>query len=385
MNPKAAFLVPVHPPHFKFARDLLASFQKCELDSQSDVWFVFTNEEEQDKFGDYQNAVVLPPELRVFDNGGIINIKKFYGLRQIQNKYEYIIVLDAESLFIRNAGVHTVCEEYFTSKILLGSEVLPEGIQRTEGIKNSCRRFFIGQPGFEKLNNPLYLWFNQPCIYKTSTLPDFWEKIDYDNNIKNLVWLDFDYYVYMFYLMLFQEFQIENMEIASNYGICEASLDLVFFKSNKYETLPILMVSQAVLHKFDNPKLFIIIHLDRDRDWMFRVMSHKTDNCLQQVSNMQEQISEIQNQFNYHIQQMNEMQNRIGYMIQQIHETKEQAANYTNQQIQEAREQAANYINYQVQEIKRWQERWTMKNILRRLAARFIPIRKLRDKIRGQL
>jgi len=137
------------------------------------------------------------------------------------------------------------------------------------------------------------------------------------------------------------------------------------------------------------------------------------------------QISEIQNQFNYQTQQMSEMQNRIGYLTQQIQETREQTVNYTNQQIQETREQTVNYTNqqiqetreqtvnytnqqiqetreqvnyqaqqmselrnqisYQFQEIKHWQEKWTMKNTLRRLAARFIPIRKLRDKIRGQL
>ena len=366
MNQRVAFLVPIHPPHFKYARDLFTSFQKNGFDFQSDLWFIFTNEEEQADFGDYSNTIVLPPELRIFDNGGIINIKKFFGLRQIQDKYEYIIILDSESLFIRQANVYDVCEEYFTSKILLGNEVLSEGKERTENIKNSCKRFFIGHPDFEKLNNPFYLWFNQPCIYKTSTLNDFWEKIDYDKNIKNLVWLDFDYYIYMFYLILFQGFRIEDLEITSNYGICEASLDFLFLKSNKYEKLSIFMASQGTLHRFDNPKCFIMIHLDRDRDWIFRVMSLKVDDCLQRTR-------EIQNK---------------------NQETREHVVNYTNQQIQETREQIfyqtqriselQNQINYQIQEIKHWQERWTMKNIIRRLIARFIPIRKLRDKIRGQ-
>lgn len=283
MDKKIAFLVPIHPPHYQYARDLLASLHENKLHEQSEIWFVFTSAEEKAEFGDYPFTMVLPEELRIFDNRGIINIKKFYGLKQIQEKYPYIIVLDAESLFIRNINLYEICEEYFTSKILLGNEVLPEGLERTEGIKNSCKRFFVGHKDIKKLDNPLYLWFNQPCIYKTSNLNDFWKKIDYDHNVKNLQWADFDYYIYMFYLVLFQGFQIVDIEIKSNYGICEASEDLLFFKSDRYETLPIFMASQAVLHRFDNPKCFIAIHLDRNKDWMLRVMTQKIDYCIQKI------------------------------------------------------------------------------------------------------
>jgi hypothetical protein len=316
---------------------------------------VFTDEIEKISFGDYPYTIVLPEELRIFDNRGIINIKKFYGLRQIQNKYPYVIVLDAESLFIRNVDVFALCEEYFSSKILLGNEVLPEGVQRTENIKNSCRRFFAGHPDFEKLNNPFYLWFNQPCIYKTSTLPDFWEKINYDNNIKNMTWLDFDYYVYMFYLILFQGFHIEDIGLKSNYGICEVSEDLLFFENNKYKTFTIMMASQAVLHKFDNLKCFIAIHLDRDKDWMMRVMMRRTDRFMAESKEYGQKINNLTNE---------------------IYEYKLNTAKNIEEIL---------LLRIQIQEIKHWQERWTMKNIIRRLVARFIPFRKLRDKIRGQL
>jgi hypothetical protein len=294
-NKKVAFLVPIHPPHFNYARDLLTSFKQFVLDTQSDLWFVFTNEDEREAFGEYLNAIVLPEELCIFENRGIINIKKFHGLRQIQDKYEYIVVLDAESQFIKHADVYSVCNEYFTNKILLGNEVLPEGMERTEGIKASCRKYFESHPDFEKTKNPLYLWFNQPCIYKTATLPDFWKKINYDALVKHLQWADFDYYIYMFYLILFRGFRIEDIEIKSNYGICEATEDFLFFKSNKYETLPIFMASQSVLHKFDNPKCFIAIHLDRNKDWMLRVMAQKIDYCMQQIRELKkEKFNELQ-------------------------------------------------------------------------------------------
>ena len=288
MYKKIAFLAPIYPPHYQFARDLLASHHKHNLHEQSDIWIVFTDETEKESFGDYLFTIVLPKELRIFNNHGIINIKKFYGLKQIQEKYPYIIVLDAESLFIRNVNLFAICEEYFTSKILLGNEVFPERKEAIEGVKNSCKRFFADNKNVEKLNNPLYLWFNQPCIYKASNLNDFWNKIDYDHNIKSLQWADFDYYIYMFYLVLFQGFSIVDMDIETNCGICEASEgSLSLFKSNKYETLPIFMASQAVLHIFDNPKCFIAIHLDRNKDWMLRVMSQKIDYCIQKIRDLE--------------------------------------------------------------------------------------------------
>lgn len=299
MNTKVAFLVPIHPPHFHFARDLLVSLHNHGLDKETEVWFVFTDEVDKASFGDYPYTIVLPENLRIFDNNGIINIKKFYGLRQIQDKYPYVIVLDAESQFIRNVNVFALCEEYFSSKILLGNEVLPEGTERTEGIKNSCKRFFAGHKDFEKLNNPLYLWFNQPCIYKTDTLNDFWDKINYDKNIAKLQWADFDYYMYMFYLILYHGFNIEDIDIRSNYGICEATEDLLFFKSDKYETLPIFMASQPVLHKFDNPKCFIAIHLDRNKDWLLRVMTQKIDYLMQEIRELKNQKKREQNSIFY--------------------------------------------------------------------------------------
>jgi hypothetical protein len=274
---KVGFLVPIYPPHFHYGRDLLASLCRFGLDTQSDFWFVFTNCEEKAEFGEYEYSVVLPENLRIFENYGIINIKKLYGLKQIQDKYEYIIVLDAESLFIKTVDLYSICKEYFDSKILLGNEILTEYLERAEHIKSSCKRYFSEYKDFSKLNNPLYLWFNQPCIYKTDTLTDFWDKIRYEENIKNLQWADFDYYLYMFYLILFQGFRIEDIGIKSNYGICEADEDFLYFKSDKYKTLTILIASPPILYKFDNPKCFITIHLDRGKDQLTSAVMQNVD------------------------------------------------------------------------------------------------------------
>lgn len=71
---------------------------------------------------------------------------------------------------------------------------------------------------------------------------------------------------------------LPGMEIESNYGICEAKLDYLWFKSNKYEKINIWMCSQVTLPRFDNPNLFIVCHIDRDEGWMLRVTNIKIDN-----------------------------------------------------------------------------------------------------------
>lgn len=68
---------------------------------QADLFFIFSNESEAQEFGEYEYKIILPDELRIFENGGIINIKKFFALKSLQNQYDYYIVLDSESEIIK--------------------------------------------------------------------------------------------------------------------------------------------------------------------------------------------------------------------------------------------------------------------------------------------
>ena len=139
---KVAFLLPIYPPHFKYAQNAIKTWQKTQLDNQTDIWFIFTNEEEKEQFIEWENSIILPNALRVFDNKGIINIKKLYGLKQLQDKYEYVIVLDSETEFIKNVNVLDVCKDYFERKELYGNLIRGWGKELTEKIKSSCKEYF---------------------------------------------------------------------------------------------------------------------------------------------------------------------------------------------------------------------------------------------------
>lgn len=300
MNKAVAFLIPIYPPHFKFARNLIESWKTNLLNIKSDLWFVFTNIEEKKEFDEWNHSVVLPESFVNFSNNGIINIKKFYGLHEIKDKYEYVIVLDAESAFIKKIDLNQVCETYWNNKVLYGNNTIPASqggrMETVETVKNSCKRFFPDSMK-QKLESDLYLCFNQPCIYKCSTLNEFFSVIDYEKNAAEFIWHDFDYYIYMYYLILYQGFRIEDMEIESNYGICEAGLDYLWFKSNKYEKINIWMCSQVTLPRFDNPNLFIVCHIDRDEGWMLRVTNIKIDNLVNANRLLSDRLEQKEKEF----------------------------------------------------------------------------------------
>lgn len=287
---KIAFLVPIYPPHFKYAQNIIKTWKTTQLNEQSDIWFIFTNEEEKEKYGEWKNSIILPKEFRVFENRGIINIKKIYGIKQLKNQYEYIIVLDAETEFVKNIDLLDICNNYFEKKELYGNLVYEEGRERTEKIKAACKEYFYKYKNVKLLDSNFYLWFNQPCIYKASNIDDFLEKIDYKNNITKLRWEDFDYYLYMYYLILFENFKIVDIGIDSNYGICETDESFLTFRNNNYLKSNVYMCSKAIIDIFDNQKLFLIIHIDRDVNWIVRVLNGK-------IINQQKEI----NQLNSHI------------------------------------------------------------------------------------
>jgi hypothetical protein len=260
---RVCFMVPTFPPHFDFVRNLIKSYQAL-LSSQADFYLVFTTEEEEEQFGQFNTSIVLPAELRIFDNKGIINIKKFYALTVLQDQYDYIICLDSEALFIKKIDLLTLCETHFAEKRLLGNtaqnDILP--------IVNQCLSHFSEALNRSALKLPLYLWFNNLCIYKSALLPDFFQKTGVLDKIKQLSFFDFDYYIFMNYLVLYQDFSVVDMEIEADWSACESHKKWeLHFKSKKYRSSHILsriyLCHSNVLPIYENPNLFLSIHVER--------------------------------------------------------------------------------------------------------------------------
>ncbi|WP_424244651.1 hypothetical protein Dip510_001910 [Elusimicrobium posterum] len=261
---KITFLIPVYPPHFKYLDDFLLSFKRYGFEGQAEVCVIFTNEEECERYGTPSfNFLILPEELRVFENKGIINIKKLWGLWQIRNKYEYVIVCDSETLLLKNVDLAQICTNYFKNKILLGNHAL-EDICST--VRENCKKFFTKHKDLSKLENQLYLWFNQPCIYKGNTIEPFFKYTGIYELLSSLSFYDFDYYIYMYYLILEKGFKIKDLEISSPIGTLEGTRNKELLSRELTANNLILLASEQVLPEVDNPFLFMLIHTDRSRE-----------------------------------------------------------------------------------------------------------------------
>ena len=258
---KITFLIPTYPPHFKYAKDLLTSFYKNNLDKQADLFFIFTDEKEKVEFGECYSYIILPKELRVFENKGIINIKKFYGISQLKDRYNYIIILDDESKFIKNINLEKLCNNYFKNKILYGNNC-SDPCNCASIVHSRLDAIFPNN----NIDKNLYLWFNQLCIYKSDTIDDFFNKINYKEIIKKISYHDFDYYIYMYYLILYQGFSIVDMRAECDYGFCETVERYKLLDG--YKKLNLNLSTQYMYKLLKNKNLFVLIHSDMCDDIM---------------------------------------------------------------------------------------------------------------------
>lgn len=256
------FVVPTYPPHYLHAKDFLDSYTKYHYDKQADLYFVFTNPEERDGFLPC-NAIVLPKSLRIMKNRGIINIKKFYALMQLKNRYKYIIVLDDDCIFSATVDLLDLCSDYFARKVLYGNILQDPPFNIINSVVENCKRFYP-KAQRQKLNCPLYLWFNQVPIYSTENLDDFFQLSGIDHEISKLTWEDFDYYIYMYYLILQCGFQAEDMGVVAPLALSELCTGESFsVYSNIFQTEKIYMATAYAKQTFVLQDVFITLHNDR--------------------------------------------------------------------------------------------------------------------------
>ena len=265
---RVAILVPTYIGHLDYFRQFSSSYRSSHINQTADLWIVLSEEDETKHYPE-EKIIFLPEQLRGNETRGIINKKKFYGLMQLKDQYEYIIVLDDDTLVNRFADLHAECEKYFSKKVLYGNEasditIIPEVIK-------ACCSFFSKEQSeiFFNKSGGLYLWFNQPSIYRCNTLDHFFSVTNMNSRILNLRWHDFDYYVYMIYLVLYQDFNIQDIKAPSDFGICEAveresctkikSLD--FFQNTALQLTPCV---SKIIGKTNH---IFTIHVDRGHSW----------------------------------------------------------------------------------------------------------------------
>ncbi len=221
------------------------------------------------------DSIVLSPNIKVditIDTNalGIVNVKKFYALIELKDKYDYIVILDSECVIIKEVDVFALCEKFYADKILYGNETLPNStFFNVNNIYNISKRYFLAHKDFDKLDSNLYLWFNQLCIYKCKYLNEFFQVTQIPKYLYMQTFWDFDYYIFMYYLILYKSFVIHNMEVVAPAGALECEYFHPKNNSKKYSTLEVMVCHQALYEYLNKEYLFVIHHLDRISDEIF--------------------------------------------------------------------------------------------------------------------
>lgn len=255
---KVCFLMPLYKAHFENAKKFLASFKKYKLNKQADMFFCFSTQEESAEFKNQSN-IIIPPQLsNLTREQGIINVKKLYGVNKLAPFYKYIIVVDSDMIISKSINLLDLCDSFFQNKILWGNLRYPKD-EYFELIHSACSKYFDDKDKID--DNGLGLWFNNACIYKGDTINDFMEKTSVLSHLTEFNFWSFDYYIYMYYLLLYQGFTTRNL---CPFPSCEskgALIDEVYAKKFMFMATDEFFAQVKKLGGGDN--CFIKIHLDR--------------------------------------------------------------------------------------------------------------------------
>lgn len=274
---KICFIMPIYPPHFEYANAFIRSFFHFSFDLQADLIFVFTSKSEarifrHTNFKGYYKSLILPKYLSVSRDEGIINIKKFYALKKLHNIYEWLIIVDSESEMIKHVSLENLCKDFYAKKCLYGNATIWDASK----VKNESKKFFAPFIRTKVIpNDNLYFWFNQPCIYKGAFIEEFFRATNLNrlSDLLNLNFYCFDFYIYGYFLLLYKDFRIEDVEVVAECGF----LEHIDFKpqSEKFKQFDFYCCNFYLQDRLKKDNLFLIHQKDKQK--------HNTQDLLNEV------------------------------------------------------------------------------------------------------
>lgn len=271
MNKKVAFICPLYDMknHFDLAFNLYKS--KIDLGITEEIYFVFSDEKQKEKFRkrvkdaykkEIQYLILPVEELRYKSK---VTVKKFFALRSLMYDYDYLSIIDSESLFIKKEDFCDLFEEIWNDGTCLNCNISPDG-------------FFILRKCFKTLSEKLYnnkilrkefenfkynFWFNEIPVYKCDTLPPFFKWLDtFDEEGYKNEWNCFEYYIYAAYLLLYEGKHLRKFpEIVSNGGVMEYLFERPV--EEQQMILDTIGTHWSSNSKITNTKTCMLFHLDR--------------------------------------------------------------------------------------------------------------------------
>lgn len=239
MDEQVCFLIPIHPPHYKYLKFL----EKLNNNNIFTIIFVLTYIEDKNSLIHYLNTnisstfynikcITLEEDNNIANiiskfnstGAGIINIKKLYGLNYLIHNYDifdYIAVIDSEIEFINVDNLWNRFKLICDKKVAIaGNTTIRNNVHLfLDNIHNASLEYIKPEDRdiVNKITNngKYYFWFSDIPVYDSKILPNFLTYIGLNNFtdfIKNMNFWTFDYVVYYYYCIAYHDYKILCME-----------------------------------------------------------------------------------------------------------------------------------------------------------------------------
>lgn len=265
----SCFLTPIHHPKFNYGLELIKSYNKYFDDDH--IYLVFSSIEEEAVFKSL--AGTLRYRSIVYNasisNGGIITEKKFYGLQHIYNTTDFIYVgvIDVDTEFFKTVDYNDLFLKYYQTATLWGNsyDFSPVPIIQSPfkffNWEDQRRLFEITQ------GSRVYFWFNDIPVYNREYFLDFINYINYNQRVHELVWYDWDFNIYAYYLLLKGIFSVKPLLIDGHTPLNNILIeDQYIIDENVFKQLFSICRPMWIKRDID-PELmtqtFVHVHLDR--------------------------------------------------------------------------------------------------------------------------
>ena len=233
--PQVCFLIPVYPRDYNFL-----NFLNTLPDINFDIILILSYYSDHQlleslNYKKVYKVLVLEDFLKqeyitkLIDDKIIITFKKYFGLNKYKDTYKYLATIDSEVRFININNIYEKFDIYFNNKKVYG------GLAQSNSYNNKDLAYKINynsasifspseQNKIEKEthNFLLYFWFSDISVYESNTLKEFLNYISYTDNetfTSKLNWYIFDYIPYVYYLYLYHNFELVNI---NQYNITRA-------------------------------------------------------------------------------------------------------------------------------------------------------------------
>lgn len=292
-------IIPIHPPKFKHLRTFLVAWHQYE--TATDVAAVFSSQRDAREFATNIANGYFSPGFRALEfnppskswtpsktKGNPVFYKKWWGVSVLGNEYDYFLIIDSETKFVRSFDVLGFCRGYFAK-----SKRIFFGLRTADGIEQSLGSMWRFPPSdHQRLrqitkDGALYFWYNEVPVVEAASARRFIAAMVPGGpkpaaEGPEHASTEFDWLTYAYWLLLHESFTLVDLKEAIEANESATSLKLPTITS--YSLGECGGGSRGLVQfmkphwaagwawrsgrnrmKFNGTDIFMTFHLDRER------------------------------------------------------------------------------------------------------------------------